>query len=1106
MRRTLVLAFAVILALAVAHSALAQEPVDERVNATLFRETLVQDISTASFYELIGWLETLGLSTRGDRAALLERLYDFYDVTEDEIGAYGTQPVADEEEPPLVVDSASRTRYFTLEEIDERYIRLSGGVVLTLRADDDDAVHRIEADEIVFNQEHNTLSASGSVVYILERGETTERFTGEALAVELDTWEGAFVRGVTERGRTIEGREIDFSFEGTYITRSRDDVIVLEDGSITSSEADPPNYHIRARKIWILAPGEWGLTNAFLYVGRVPVFYFPFFFKPGNELFFNPSIGTRSRVGNYIQTTTYLVGTPEEETSPFSLLQLADEPGPQSEREIEGLYLVPREAPASEEEEEETDDTVRILADIYTKLGGYTALDASLSELGPLREVEFYLGLAASRHVYALEEGALYRPFYVTPEGEAIQSWNTTRIGSLEIPFRFGLDFRSSMELDRFSASADLEYYSDKRFRTDFEERSEDIDWLGFLGQGSPTTPPGPITSLTWQLSAQYTPDTSSIPLVSQLSLRQALVSLTWRDRDINSGLLSPEITSADASPERSFFYPDSLKAPDLSGSVRGTIFRFPGDDDRTIEEPPEGLEPIIPPWELAEPDPDDATSEPATDAVLTIPSIPPALPSPQLPVPFRTEIGYSLSPMLTVNGEFLDDEWDEPSDVDFDLAYGGASARLSGSLTYGAGFAADAVTLRGETRSVTQYRDVFARNPDLGDDAWSSLELQAWRFTSFSASNEMTLAMRPLRDVELWSESSISYTNDLLLYRVAFDSLVADEPTWKRDAFEWNEDYVTRHQVNAIAQLALRESQSLQVTATLPPRDEAYTGTMTLRMSPLSLTLKSGVRRPDEEFVYDPLTATAGLAPWESVRLSNTTSYSIEDEELTSSVTNLTAGPLSAQFDARVSDRYVFAGAGSGWEPQDDEAFRPYRASVGFSVDSDFEPMWRNRVIADVGADLSWQSSLTRFTQGELRFAFSGSLLIHRFLRLTLRTVSTNGQSYVYVPALAREVGREPRNVLVDLARSFNFFNREDRLESGFNLQSIELNALHDLGDWDLTVGYRGSPELVEDEGGTRSYEWRSSLDIKLQWRPISELTSSIGVNEDGLRIGDDP
>ncbi len=214
------------------------EEQQEQVEAggDLFSQTLARDIASAGFYELVAWLQSLDLPIDGERAALQRRLAGFYDVSQEQL-----QLARNEIEPApgptrtgrsIVIDSASRTRYFTIDEIDERYIRLSGDVILTL-TDENDGTHRIQADEITLNQEQNTLSASGSVVYSLERGQTTERFIGEALTVQLDSFEGAFIRGQTEREREIEGEQVDFEFAGEYITRSEDDVIRPLSSTIT---------------------------------------------------------------------------------------------------------------------------------------------------------------------------------------------------------------------------------------------------------------------------------------------------------------------------------------------------------------------------------------------------------------------------------------------------------------------------------------------------------------------------------------------------------------------------------------------------------------------------------------------------------------------------------------------------------------------------------------------------------------------------------------------------------------------------------------------------------------------------------------------------------
>ena len=130
----------------------------------------------------------------------------------------------------------------------------------------------------------------------------------------------------------------------------------------------------------------------------------------------------------------------------------------------------------------------------------------------------------------------------------------------------------------------------------------------------------------------------------------------------------------------------------------------------------------------------------------------------------------------------------------------------------------------------------------------------------------------------------------------------------------------------------------------------------------------------------------------------------------------------------------------------------------------------------------------------------------MHEFLALDLSMRSSNDQIYVYVPPLAQEVGREPRSLFLDLWRSINFFSDSDRRLSAFNLQRLELSAIHDLGDWDLTVSLSVQPELVTQNGGPSTFELASRFSLNVQWRPIGELSSTIAADREGLRIGDDP
>ena len=65
-------------------------------------------------------------------------------------------------------------------------------------------------------------------------------------------------------------------------------------------------------------------------------------------------------------------------------------------------------------------------------------------------------------------------------------------------------------------------------------------------------------------------------------------------------------------------------------------------------------------------------------------------------------------------------------------------------------------------------------------------------------------------------------------------------------------------------------------------------------------------------------------------------------------------------------------------------------------------------------------------------------------------------------------------------------------------------MSATHYLEDWDLKLAYSGRPEVVDVPVDEKEYQWRGTLDISLQWRPIRELGTSISIDADDVRFGD--
>jgi lipopolysaccharide assembly outer membrane protein LptD (OstA) len=269
----------------------------------LYRNTLSIDIDTAGYYELLSWCEKLGLDTKGTRQDLAARLRGFYKLANTVESK--TLP-GESDEKSITVTSADSVRSFTIDFVDEKYVSFRGDVLLTLK--DEKTSHSIEADSVVLNQTEKTITAFGNIRYTMEKEGRKEYFTGESLTFSVDDLSGFFYKGFSEKKQKIGEKELTFYYSGNTMYRSSGNIVTMKDGIITSCERSEPHYSIHATKIWVLGPGEWAIKGGALYLGYVPVAYLPFFFKPGDAFFFNPSLGYRTREGYFLQTTTYLLG------------------------------------------------------------------------------------------------------------------------------------------------------------------------------------------------------------------------------------------------------------------------------------------------------------------------------------------------------------------------------------------------------------------------------------------------------------------------------------------------------------------------------------------------------------------------------------------------------------------------------------------------------------------------------------------------------------------------------------------------------------------------------------------------------------------------------
>lgn len=1058
----------------------ASEPPD------LFKATLPLDIAVADFQALGLWLRSLGLSEEGDAAARRTRLYAHYRV----------EPYASAASPRRVVtiESAERTSYEPSRgEAGERgsgLIRLDGGVSLVIRDDESGETIRLKADEVSFDADAGLLFARGRVEFERRKPDGAEFFSGRLLELDLDDRSGLFIDGASSRG---EGDD-RVSFRARDIASRGGGILVLKNGQVSSSDAEHPNYSIRASTIWILGGNEWAMANATLYVGEVPVLWLPFFYYPGEEIVFHPVFGYDDRLGRFVQTTTYFLGEKAPKSESISLFRLSESGGPGYERELRGVFLRKtdqrRERPAG-------GDFVKVMADIYTNLGYYGGFEAKLASLGVFSQLTGYLGLGISRSVFRQLPSGIYTPFDEASEYRSV--WNESAFLGLGLPFRYGAELAGRAEFGAARLSFNLPLYSDPYFDQDFRKRSEDMDWFAFMKPDSKFEAPGLRSGFVDRVEASWSAPQAALPgFLDSLSLSRLSSSLGWasKDRSPVPAVGSDEYRLNEVDPSRRFFYPDSLVLADFSASAAGTLFDSAasarGASPAASPSAPR-LE-LTPPWAPSAAPVEDRREAGADLAAAADPLAAFALPRPLSPSAEPSakadalSLRWQLSPSGRWDRRFKSSAWKTPEDVDWEPLFELFNLRLAGNVTANASLFEGLLGARLALNGTTQVQERPVANEPSLEAAWRLQDAQ-FRADRLGGTAELTLS--PFVDSWLLAATTIRYSLDAALYDYSFQAMQPEGPVYATKTPAWDGDRIKSHALRLnLAARPFGLNQRLSFEASIPPALESYGAALELDAGFASLGLQAKFAEPSRgaSLRWSPLNARLGfgLAPWPIA--TSQLVWDLEAEEALSLNNRLSWRAWSAELNWRKAVPFEYV-VGTGWVAGT-EAFRP--AELQFSVREEWKPppSWKNRLSWSLGLGANARQSFLRFTDSSMDVTASFSFSVHRFLDLSFQASSRNSSLWRYYPGLfdlPDGLVFEPVDPLADILRSFNFFDRSEREQALFKLKSLSLKAVHKLDDWDLSLDLGLRPVL---KAGGR-YEFMTSVTALLAWRGVPEIKS---------------
>lgn len=775
---------------------------------------------------------------------------------------FGYLYAQEEELTTITITNARQTTYSKDEKSGEDSIVLEGAVQISVTKGK--TVSEISADKVTYDRKTEMLFAEGNVeITTKSSSEGGEKTTASSLLMNTATLEGIF-----DDGRVVQTQSdaLNLPSGSTLIVfsnifgKSENNTIAFKNSSLTFCDAEDPHWHIDASRTWLLPGGEFAFFNALLYVGPVPVLYFPAFYYPKDELIFNPVFGTKEREGKYIQTTTYLIGRKGLSDSNKGGSD-SKEGESASEESLKAVYNFLRPTELKEQErqglilhnldEKYSGDTSRYLkltGDWYSHLGAMVGLEGNLKpKSGIFSQLDFFVDLGFSNTVFKKDND--YSPF--SSKGEIY--YDKSNFLGLELPFRYGANLNLTISKP-FNFSLSLPVYSDPFFSSDFKNRNESMDWISYLldlGNDNQEKSSGSsVTSLLWQMSASYSPKLPSFinPFISSLS---ASVNSSIRINNTTNSALDEDKRAnnndgwKDNTPERSFFYPDQITPVNASVSLRGTLLKWPLQKTGSTAKKTDYPVQLTKPDELktaSELEKERAEAEqkqkeqealqeensqentennidikteksaeseekenPSVFELLDIkmPVLETAKASGVSVAGLSYNLGYSVNANLSTQISYSTQDKDgkrylnTPEDFDWNKIRSNMyTLKLPVSVNSDLSYGGSFISLKNSL----SYNPVWQKHPNT--DGYSEKEKENLVKADYNAqvqtlTNTNSLSIKPFAYIPAFSDTGLSWNNTLSIYKKKFNGNI-ENPEWKTEWLDWDDpEKVTSHTLN---------------------------------------------------------------------------------------------------------------------------------------------------------------------------------------------------------------------------------------------------------------------------------------------------------------------
>lgn len=1018
----------------------------------------------------------------------------------------------------------------------EELVIFTGNVSISVS--DGSSTSTIIADKIIYNKNRSTMEATGNVKYERAIGkQVAEKFSGEYLLFDIEKMQGVFFNGIIQQASNKKGRD-PFSIH-TYIAgKDESGVIGFKGSLLTTSKSEDSLWSIRASRIWILPGSEMAFANGVLSIGVVPLFYLPFFYYPADEMLFHPVFGFRNKEGYFLQTTTYLIGrkplAKQEKSSSFSNFLQGDT---LKKQKLESLFF----------KKLDEDDTIqdpaylKVMFDMYSRLGYLVGIEGKFSpKRSYIRDVDFNAFIGFSNTIYPISSAS--NPFSTfAPGSDKKGEINKSNFFGKVVPFRYNFNFNMSLTKDPFNVGIAFPFISDPFFKKDFMNRSEDMNWFNYmlnkdkLAKESSST--SEETSYSWKIVGTVRPSFPILrPWISSISIDDVSTALNFYSK-ANSKLTGLQ---ASYSPERKFYYPQSLK-PTFKLSMSGTIFSTSMLEKKKKTKSKKEIDPILKDIEnpfIEEIEEKKETSEKTQEKQKKIDEmndeeikekldslteniytklLDSCLPLYKAQAPsssssyfftniFKYDLTYRLSGQAIYESIFDHDEWKEPKDIKWNKFYskfyqlkGDASVNSSLSLYKGIATLTNSLILSSNYQWHPYVKDATRED---------TLKLNNYKANIYSLKNSNTLNVTPFVNSTIFKPITFSWTMSETLLQRKFIGTVS-EPKWEIEKAKWNKESITTHSASTVLGVVLgKYTQSLSLSMNLKPLLSAYTfsSTFNIPYTKFSLSTKYFEKEnASKKWFWDPLKFTTSLSLPFNISISQEYIYNIEDKKHDKFALNFSWKYVSFAYTMTRTLPYKL-NPSTGWQPDGTEKkFIPSAFDLSFSNSS--KPLefysWKNRVHFQASFSSSVHFNLVRLTDSYFTFAPKVTFKIYEFIDVSFGATSRNdaivkyfGNSFNLPITFQGET-----NLFKDILYSFFFWDKEKRQLSDFKLKSINFELTHHLKDWTMTISYSFKPTL-KTVGNRKTYNFDPIISFYVQWNPIGDIKVKVKEEEKKFSI----